>query len=198
MRDISIGIEKGEFIAVTGPSGSGKTTLLSIIGAMSRPTEGQVMVNGIDLYKLSVDRLADFRAQNIGFVFQQLQLIPYLTAIENVMLPLVISKGGSKHEQALEALDRVGLGGKEHRLPGELSLGEQARVGIARAVVKEPPLILADEPIGNLDSQTGWEVIHLLRSINEKGLTVIMVTHSPEAASATGRIISLLDGRIRS
>ncbi|MDP2954240.1 MAG: ABC transporter ATP-binding protein [Chloroflexota bacterium] len=196
MNDVSLAIERGEFVAVTGPSGSGKTTLLSILGGMTEPTEGQVMIKGTDLYRLSADSRADFRAQNIGFVFQQLHLLPYLSALENVMLPLVIISGGSKRERALAALARVGLEGKERRLPGALSVGEQARVGIARALVREPSLILADEPTGNLDSQTGGEIVELLSFIHRRGHTVIIVTHSPAAASAAERTISLLDGRM--
>jgi putative ABC transport system ATP-binding protein len=197
LNHVSAEIEEGEFVAIMGPSGSGKTTLLTILGGMSMPTEGKVFIDGMDLYRLSAEELADFRSQRIGFVFQQLHLMPYLTAVENVMLPLAISRRlRSQSEAALEALCQVGLEGKDHRLPGQLSSGEQARVAIARALVNNPPIILADEPTGNLDSKTGEDVLTLLRSVNEQGRTIILVTHSQEAARAARRIVSIRDGRV--
>ena len=196
LRGISTEIEEGEFVALMGPSGSGKTTLLSIIGAMSQPTDGRVIIDEVDVYDLSEERRADFRREYLGFVFQQHHLLPYLTALENVMLPLVITKLNTQEKsmKAQTALERVGLGDKFDRLPSQLSGGEQGRVAIARALVNEPPLILADEPTGNLDSRTGDELISLLRSLNEQGQTILMVTHNPEAAAATHRVLEIHDG----
>jgi putative ABC transport system ATP-binding protein len=195
---VSAEIEEGEFVALMGPSGSGKTTLLTVIGAMSQPTDGRVLIDEIDVYDLSEERRADFRHQYLGFVFQQHHLLPYLTALENVMLPLVITKLSAKEKRmkAQEALERVGLGGKFTQLPNQLSGGEQGRVAIARALVNEPPLILADEPTGNLDSKTGDEIIGVLRSLNEQGQTILMVTHNPEAAAAAHRILEIQDGML--
>lgn len=196
LRGVSTEIEEGEFVALMGPSGSGKTTLLTIIGAMSQPTDGRVIIDEVDVYGLSEERRADFRREYLGFVFQQHHLLPYLTALENVMLPLVITKLNTqeKRMKAQTALERVGLGDKFDRLPSQLSGGEQGRVAIARALVNEPPLILADEPTGNLDSRTGDELISLLRSLNEQGQTILMVTHNPEAAAATHRVLEIHDG----
>lgn len=196
LRGISTEIEEGEFVALMGPSGSGKTTLLSIIGAMSQPTDGRVLIDEIDVYDLSEEKRADFRREYLGFVFQQHHLLPYLTALENVMLPLVITKLSAKEKRmkAQAALERVGLGGKFDRLPNQLSGGEQGRVAIARALVNEPPLILADEPTGNLDSRTGDEIIGVLRSLNKQGQTILMVTHNPEAAAVAHRILEIQDG----
>lgn len=195
LKDVSLDIEKGEFIAIMGPSGSGKTTLLSILGAMSAPTCGEVVIDGVSLYSLSIEELADFRARRLGFVFQQLHLISYLNAIQNVMLPLVISRGRvSLRDTACSALQQVGLAHKAHYLPSQLSSGEQARVALARAMVKAPPIILADEPTGNLDSRTGQDVLYLLQAANERGHTIIMVTHNKDAAGAAQRLVYLRDG----
>lgn len=193
---VSTEIEEGEFVALMGPSGSGKTTLLTIIGAMSQPTDGRVIIDEVDVYDLSEERRADFRREYLGFVFQQHHLLPYLTALENVMLPLVITKLNAKEKRmkAQLALERMGLGDKSDRLPNQLSGGEQGRVAIARALVNEPPLLLADEPTGNLDSRTGDEIIGVLRALNEQGQTILMVTHNPEAAAATHRVLEIQDG----
>jgi putative ABC transport system ATP-binding protein len=197
LKDVSLDIEKGEFIAIMGPSGSGKTTFLSILGAMSAPTCGEVVIDGVSLYSLSVEELADFRARRLGFVFQQLHLISYLNAIENVMLPLLISREhASLKDIACSALQQVGLVHKAHYLPGQLSSGEQARVAIARAIVKAPPIILADEPTGNLDSRTGQDIVHLLQAANERGHTIIMVTHNKDVAGGAQRLLYLRDGMI--
>ncbi|MBT1074237.1 ABC transporter ATP-binding protein [Geobacter grbiciae] len=198
LRGIDIGIETGEFITIMGQSGSGKSTLLSILGGMNHPTGGQVTVNGTDLYALGEEQLADFRAENFGFVFQSFHLIPYLTAQENVMLPLTIApmKGEEKRQTALQALERVGLGGKSDRLPNQLSGGEQERVAIARAIVNRPHILFADEPTGNLDTANSEAVMALFRELNDEGQTVVMVTHNPENCQYTDRTIQIRDGRV--
>jgi putative ABC transport system ATP-binding protein len=196
--DIDLAIEKGEFISVMGPSGSGKSTLLTILGGLNHPTRGDVVVDEIPIYKLSLERLADFRREYLGFIFQSFQLIPYLTVIENVMLPLSIT-GKSNREQVKMAdaiLHRIRLKGKERRLPDQLSGGEQERVAIARALVNSPPILMADEPTGNLDSKTGKEIMELFKSLHEEGQTIVMVTHNPENTAFSTRTISLKDGRV--
>jgi len=198
LRDVDLQIEEGEFVAVMGPSGSGKSTMLTVLGAMNPPSQGRVVVDQIDVYGLNVERQADFRHEYVGFVFQQLQLLPYLTAQENVLLSLAIARlpKAEKLMRAREALARVGLQGKEERLPYQLSGGEQGRVAVARAIANQPPLLLADEPTGNLDRTTGEQVLALLRELNGEGQTVIMVTHDSHAASYAGRTIQILDGQI--
>jgi putative ABC transport system ATP-binding protein len=198
VREISFEIKAGEFIAVMGESGSGKSTLLSIVGALNRPTRGKLLVDGIDVYALGHDARADFRRQSLGFVFQNFHLIPYLTLAENVMLPLATLKTGKKKKRAMaeEALARVGLSGKADRLPNQISGGEQERVAIARAIVNRPPILLADEPTGNLDSRTGTEIMNLLRALHEDGATIIMVTHNMEYAHRAERLLKLSDGQL--
>jgi putative ABC transport system ATP-binding protein len=198
LRDVSLHVDEGEFVAVMGPSGSGKSTLLTVLGAMNSPSRGQVVIDGIDLYGLNAERLADFRHEYVGFVFQQLQLLPYLTALENVMLALAIARlsRAEKRARAQTALEQVGLKGKEGRLPYQLSGGEQGRVAVARAIVNRPPLLLADEPTGNLDRTTGTQVLELLRDLHRSGQSVIMVTHDPQAAQTADRIVQILDGQI--
>ncbi len=196
--DIDLNIEKGEFVSVMGPSGSGKSTLLTILGGLNHPTEGEVVVDEIPIYKLHLERLADFRREYLGFVFQSFQLIPYLTVIENVMLPLAITNMSNKEQlrMAEEILEKIGLRGKERRLPDQLSGGEQERVAIARSLVNSPPVLLADEPTGNLDSKTGKEIMELFQSLNKEGQTIVMVTHNPENTKYSTRTIFLKDGRI--
>lgn len=198
LRGVDITIEAGEFITIMGQSGSGKSTLLSVLGGMNHPTTGEVEMAGVKLYKLPGEKLADFRAQNLGFVFQSFNLISYLTAIENVMLPLAIVKMSSsaKKTAARRALERVGLGTKLDRLPNQLSGGEQERVAIARAIVNNPHILLADEPTGNLDSETSKEVMSLFRELNDAGQTVVMVTHNPENGAYSDRTINLKDGMV--
>ncbi len=198
LRNVSLGIASGEFVAVMGPSGSGKSTLLALLGGLSTASSGTVAVDGIDLGSLSPNRLADFRREYLGFVFQSFYLVPYLTAIENVMLPLTVQPGlnGTAKAVALEALRTVGLDKKAGRLPSQLSGGEQERVAIARAVVNKPPVILADEPTGNLDTKTGDQVLDLLQELNAAGNTIVMVTHSKENALRAGRTIEIRDGEI--
>jgi putative ABC transport system ATP-binding protein len=193
---MSFRIKMGEFVAVMGESGSGKSTLLSMMGALNTPTSGEYSVDGLEVYKLGQDQRADFRREFLGFVFQSFHLVPYLTLLENVMLPLAIVKMSSKKKRALaeDALLRVGLNGKSHRLPGQTSGGEQERVAIARAIVNEPPILFADEPSGNLDTKTTREVMDLLQNLNEEGMTIVMVTHSPECAGYTRRMLRILDG----
>ena len=191
-------IRESEFVCLMGASGSGKSTLLTIIGAMNRPSEGQILVDEIDVYELSEERRADFRLEYIGFVFQQHHLLPYLTTFENVMLPLATSRMNAreKRDRANAALSKVGLGDKGSRLPNQLSGGEQGRVAIARAIVNEPPLLLADEPTGTLDSRTGDEIISAFRQLNAEGQTILMVTHNPENAAQADRILHIKDGRL--
>jgi putative ABC transport system ATP-binding protein len=198
LRDVDLQVAEGEFVAVMGPSGSGKSTLLTILGAMNPPSQGHVVIDGIDVYGLQPERQADFRHEYVGFVFQQLQLLPYLTALENVLLALTIARlpKSQKLGRARELLAQVGLEGKEDRLPYQLSGGEQGRVAVARAIANRPPLLLADEPTGNLDQATGTQVLALLRELNAAGQTVIMVTHDVQAAGHAGRIVNILDGTI--
>ncbi|WP_243371670.1 ABC transporter ATP-binding protein [Geotalea sp. SG265] len=198
LRGVDISIEAGEFITIMGQSGSGKSTLLSVLGGMNHPTSGDVAMAGVRLYDLPGEKLADFRAKNLGFVFQSFHLIPYLTAAENVMLPLAIVKmsTNAKKAAAREALEKVGLGSKIGRLPNQLSGGEQERVAIARAIVNNPHILLADEPTGNLDSKTSEEVMALFRELNAAGQTVVMVTHNPENGAYSDRTISLKDGMV--
>ena len=195
---VNLQIVEGEFAAVMGPSGSGKSTLLTVLGAMNPPTGGRLTIDGIDVYNLSVERQADFRREYVGFVFQQLQLLPYLTALENVLLALTIVRmpRAEKMSRARAVLAQVGLADKADRLPSQLSGGEQGRVAVARAIVLEPPLLLADEPTGSLDRATGTQVLELLRNLNNSGQTVVMVTHDPFAARYANRIVNILDGRI--
>src|SRR6266568_1598567 len=198
LSGVDISIEAGEFITIMGQSGSGKSTLLSVLGGMNHPTSGEVEMAGVKLYQLGGEKLADFRAQNLGFVFQSFNLISYLTAIENVMLPLAIVRMSSaaKRTAARQALEKVGLGAKLDRLPNQLSGGEQERVAIARAIVNNPHILLADEPTGNLDSTTSEEVMALFRELNNSGQTVVMVTHNPENGAYSDRTISLRDGMV--
>ena len=196
LSDINTEIEEGEFIALMGPSGSGKSTLLTIVGAMNRPSEGTVAIDGIDIYSLSDERRADFRMEYLGFVFQQHHLMPYLTALENAMLPLATSAISTKEkrERAMEVLERVSLGSKASRLPNQLSGGEQGRLAIARALVNQPPLLLADEPTGTLDSKTGNEIMEVFLQLNRQGQTIFMVTHNRENAVLADRILEIRDG----
>ena len=193
---MSFRIKMGEFVAVMGESGSGKSTLLSMMGALNTPTAGNYSVDGLEVYELRQDQRADFRREFLGFVFQSFHLVPYLTLLENVMLPLATVKMSSKKKRALaeDALLRVGLNGKSHRLPGQTSGGEQERVAIARAIVNEPPILFADEPSGNLDTKTTREVMDLLKGLNEEGMTIVMVTHSPECAGYARRLLRISDG----
>ena len=198
LADINAEVQEGEFIALMGPSGSGKSTLLTVVGAMNRPTLGKVLIDGIDVYGLSDERRADFRMEYLGFVFQQHHLMPYLTALENAMLPLATSQISTKEkrERAMDVLERVSLGSKASRLPNQLSGGEQGRLAIARALVNQPPLLLADEPTGTLDTRTGNEIMEVFLQINRQGQTIFMVTHNRENAALADRILEIRDGRL--
>jgi putative ABC transport system ATP-binding protein len=197
LRGLDLSLEAGEFLAIVGPSGSGKSTLLTALGGLAQPTKGKVIVDNIDIYALPSERLADFRSQYLGFVFQNYQLIPYLTVLENVLLPLaIVSKNGNSYDLAWEILEKVGVKEKARRLPSQLSGGEQQRVAIARALINAPAIILADEPTGNLDSHTGQEIMELLQSLNAEGKTIIIVTHNPEAQKFVRRVVTLADGQM--
>lgn len=198
LEEVSLSIKEGEFVCLMGPSGSGKSTLLTILGVMNHPTTGQVMIDEVDVYALNDERRADFRREYLGFVFQQHHLMPYLSAIENVMLPLATVRiaGAEKAARAAAVLSQVGLTGKEHRLPNQLSGGEQGRVAIARALVNQPPLILADEPTGTLDSRTGEEIMEVFLRLNNDGQTIFMVTHNADNAQGAHRTIHIRDGKL--
>jgi putative ABC transport system ATP-binding protein len=196
IKEMSFFIDDGEFVSIVGQSGAGKSTLLAALGGLNRPTRGNVWVDTMDLYGLSSEQRADFRSEYVGFVFQSFQLIPYLTAMENVKIPLSIA-GVKKEDQAdmaTVALEKVGLQDKKDRLPDQLSGGEQERVAIARAIVNRPPIVLADEPTGNLDSKTADDVINLLKQLNQEGQTVIMVTHNKKLCQHTDRTVHVRDG----
>lgn len=196
LRRINFEIEAGEFVAVMGESGAGKSTLLSVMGAMNQPTAGRFTVDDIDVYGLDVEQRADFRREFMGFVFQSFHLVPYLTVRENVMLPLTTIRMSrrSKKDMAQAALTQVGLDDKAHRLPSQVSGGEKERVAIARAIVNDPPVLLADEPTGNLDSDTTTEIMNLLQGLNTAGMTIVMVTHSHVCAGHARRIMKVADG----
>ncbi|MFA4924528.1 MAG: ABC transporter ATP-binding protein [Ignavibacteriaceae bacterium] len=198
VNDISLDIRQGDFVSVMGQSGSGKSTLLGILGALTHPTSGTVVTDEIELFKLSSEKLAAFRREYLGFVFQSYQLIPYLTVLENTLLPLVpgeYSKTEQK-EKAFSILDKLHLSDKANRLTDELSGGEQQRVAIARALVNDPYIILADEPTGNLDSKTSREIMHLFCELNDEGKTIVMVTHNEEIEKFANKKIYLKDGKI--
>lgn len=199
LRGVTFKVAKGEILAVFGSSGSGKSTLLHILGALDRADEGEVFVDGVDLSTLSDNELADVRLRKVGFVFQFFNLLPRLTALRNVELPLTLADVSDKecHEKASEVLKLVGLEGRVDHRPTELSGGEQQRVAIARALVNDPSIILADEPTGNLDTKTGFEIAQLMKRLNEeKGQTFVVVTHDPAIAETADRIIYLKDGLI--
>lgn len=197
LRDVSVAIQPGEMVAIMGASGSGKSTMMNILGCLDVPTSGEYFLEGEDVGRLGDDRLAEIRNRKIGFVFQTYNLLPRLTALANVELPLLYGNGHDRRRRSMEALNRVGLADRVGHRPPELSGGQQQRVGIARALVKNPSIMLADEPTGNLDSQSSEEVMAILRDLNRReGLTVIIVTHEADIAAATRRVISMRDGRI--
>lgn len=198
LRNVSLQVRHGEFTAIVGPSGSGKSTLMHIIGALDIPTHGTVILDGQDISRLDDDELARVRGRKVGFVFQSFNLVPTLNAVENVELPLMFQgvDAGERRRRATEVLARVGLAGRIHHRPLQMSGGEQQRVAIARALVSEPELILADEPTGNLDSRNGAEIIALLEELNAEGKTIVVVTHEPHLAKRARRRIFIRDGSV--
>jgi putative ABC transport system ATP-binding protein len=197
LNDVSVRVEDGDFVAITGPSGSGKSTLLNVIGGLEKLSSGEVILDGRRIDNLSESALVDIRRKKIAYVFQQYHLIPSLTALENVLLPLTFGgSNGHAEERAAELLRRVGLEKRTGHRPSQLSGGEQQRVAIARSLVNGCALILADEPTGNVDQKTGMEVLQLFEQVNRDGLSIIMVTHSPEIAGRARRIVSLRDGEV--
>jgi putative ABC transport system ATP-binding protein len=198
LDDLTLTVHEGEFTSIVGPSGSGKSTLMDIIGCLDTPTSGEYFLGGEEVSKLSDNKLSEIRNEKIGFVFQKFNLLSKLSALENVELPLVYQGVSSKERRrrAEEALDSVGLLPRMKHLPSQMSGGQQQRVAIARALVTNPQIILADEPTGNLDSKTGEEVLKILKELNEKGRTVILITHDSHVAKSAKRIVELMDGKI--
>lgn len=195
---VSLNIDKGEYVAIIGQSGSGKSTLMNMLGCLDVPSSGTYILNGTDVSSLSDDELSDIRNQEIGFIFQGFNLIPSFTAIENVELPLLyrgVSRS-KRHELAIQALEKVGLGARMTHKPSEMSGGQQQRVAIARAIAQAPPVILADEPTGNLDSASSKEIIEILKKLHAEGRTVILITHDNEIAAQAKRVIRIKDGKV--
>ena len=198
LRGIDIVIHQGEFVAIMGPSGSGKSTAMNMVGCLDVPTDGTILLEGQDIAELDESDLAQIRGQKIGFIFQQFNLIPGLTALENVMLPMVFQGYSSdeRFERASELLEKMELGNRVDHLPSELSGGQQQRVAIARALCNDPDIILADEPTGNVDSKMGRDIMNMLAKLHKEGKTIIMVTHDDHLAKYAKRIVYLLDGAI--
>lgn len=198
LKDVNLEIQHGEFIAVMGQSGSGKSTLMNILGCLDRPTSGEYLLEGINIKDQSQDELSLIRNKKIGFVFQAFNLIPRTDVLRNVELPMIYAKQKTSYRRAraIELLERVGLGDRTHHLPNELSGGQKQRVAIARALANKPPIILADEPTGNLDTQSSDEIMEIFRDLNKEGSSIILVTHEPEIAEYADRVIVFRDGRL--
>ncbi len=198
LNDIDLGIESGEFVALVGPSGSGKSTMLLVLGSMMSPTTGRVLVDGTSVYDLSVARRTKLRRAKMGFVFQTFNLVPYLTAIQNVQLPLALADAPLEvqNRRASELLARVGLADRMSHKPNELSVGQQQRVALARTLANDPEIILADEPTGNLDPETRTQILGFFQEFNREGKTVVIVTHDPAVAEMADRSVRIVDGRI--
>jgi len=196
LRGISCRIKTGEMVSIVGPSGSGKSTLMNIIGCLDRPTSGKYRLEGIEVDSLNDNQLAEIRNKKIGFVFQSFNLLPRVTALANVELPLVYAGAGNRRQRAQQLLESVGLGHRVNHTPAELAGGEQQRVAIARALVNNPALILADEPTGNLDTQTSNEIMLIFKRLNKQGMTIVLVTHEPDIAAYTERTIRVRDGQL--
>lgn len=200
LRGVSLTIREGEFVAIMGASGSGKSTTMNIIGCLDRPTKGTYILDGQDVSEMSKDQRADIRCEKIGFVFQGFNLLSRTSALENVELPMLYAglEGGERHRRAMEALAAVGLAGREQNHPNQLSGGQQQRVAVARSLVNNPALILADEPTGNLDSRTSVEVMEIFQRLNrERGITLVLVTHEPDIAQYAQRVVVFKDGKIK-
>lgn len=198
LHEVTINVNKGEFIAITGPSGSGKSTLLNLLGLLDTPTKGKYILNGKDVTKLTEDEQAFVRNKEIGFVFQAFNLLKRISVLENVILPAIYSGLSAKERQrrAVELLTKVGLGEQMKKKPNQLSGGQQQRVAIARALMNNPSIILADEPTGNLDTKSGEEIMKILKDLNKQGNTIIMITHEKDIASQANRIINVRDGKV--
>jgi len=198
LRDVSFSVQKTEFVSIMGQSGSGKSTLMNILGCLDHSSAGKYYLDGEDVSQIKGKKLASIRNRKIGFVFQSYNLLPRLNALQNVELPMIYAGTSSKKRRSasLEALDRVGLTDRIHHKPSEMSGGQKQRVAIARALVNEPAIILADEPTGNLDSRSGEEIMGIFQRLNREGVTIVMVTHEPEIASHTNRVVAFRDGRI--
>jgi putative ABC transport system ATP-binding protein len=196
LRGISCRIESGEMVSIVGPSGSGKSTLMNIIGCLDKPTSGRYLLDGTEISEFNDNQLAEIRNKKIGFVFQSFNLLSRTTALANVELPLIYSGASNRRQRALQVLESVGLAHRVTHRPSELAGGEQQRVAIARALVNNPSLILADEPTGNLDTQTSQEIMLIFKQLNEQGMTIVLVTHEPDIAAYTQRTIKLRDGQI--